>query len=132
MLFVDLVDFIQKKKNKIKKRHCSVHSLNIYSSNYYKMYVIHLIFFIFPINSLPWDRFTLIGYFYALIFDLIVSYSYLFVSSLLTIIFISVCLFHPAFYETFEHSIRKLGRNRGLNESKLICDMIRFHSLAKR
>lgn len=83
------------------------------------------------INSLPWDQYTGLGYFYEIIFDFISSSDYMLLNGLLCISFISLCLFHSTFYQMFRHSVQRLDRNENQNSEKLLSDLIHFHTTVK-
>lgn len=88
----------------------------------------NLSFFIILQNSLPCDQHTKLGYFYELIFDFFVANNYMFVSVFSFVLFVSLCMFHPAFYKIFEHHVRIMnGRDERRNYKKHIIDLIRFH-----
>lgn len=82
--------------------------------------------------SLPWDQQTPIGYFYKMIFDLLVGETYLTVNGALLLLFVSISMHHQAFYKMFEHSLRQLSEsNRSQNNVELLQRLINFHILVK-
>lgn len=58
---------------------------------------------------------------------------YLLTSGAVLLLYISMCLHLHAFYEMFQHLMRKPERpNRVENHRKFICEVIRFHNSVKR
>lgn len=48
-------------------------------------------------------------------------------------VYISICFHHQAFYEIFSHLVRKFDRlDENQNRQKNICELVRFHSVAKK
>lgn len=77
--------------------------------------------------SLPWDQHTPFGYFLAIFYDVAVAATYL-IPVPFILLFISFCQFHHAFYQMFQHSIRKLGqREEVLDNAVLLRELIQFH-----
>lgn len=82
--------------------------------------------------SLPWDQTTKLGYFMEMICDLIFGEFYLLGNGAFLLLFISICLYHLAFYKRFKYSISKLSQSENPgNDKKLLCDLIQFHNMVK-
>lgn len=82
--------------------------------------------------SLPWNQHKNIGYFYELIAAYITAMCYVLVSGFMFIVFIAVCLFHPAFYKKIKHLLGKLDEpNKNQNNTELLCNIIKFYIVAK-
>lgn len=53
-------------------------------------------------------------------------------NSAFLLLFISLCVFHRAFYQMFSHTLKKLDhRNENQDDEKFLCDLIRFHNTVK-
>lgn len=51
----------------------------------------------------------------------------------LLIVYISICFHHQAFYEIYSHLVRKFDRlELNQNRQKNICELVRFHVMAKK
>lgn len=85
--------------------------------------------------SLPWNQTTLVGYAEELCFSIPVGFGYFFVNGVFSLLFISICQHHQAFYKMFKHSVvkSKPKRPNGTNQSdaKFFYDLIRFHTSVK-
>lgn len=88
--------------------------------------------------SLPWDQTTLWGYFSEVVSLIGVIIGYFIPISTILMLFVSMCLYHRAFYEIFEHSIDQFQQqNNGESpiedqcEMKSIDDLIHFHISVK-
>lgn len=90
---------------------------------------------IFNVNKtcrLPWNTKTPLGYLGELLFGISICEVYMASTGVIILTFVSLCLYHRAFYRIFKFSLEKLGDS--VNESdqkKLLCDLIRLHNTAK-
>lgn len=99
---------------------CSRNSLKIT----YKMKKIH--------SSLLWDGTTLVGYIGEACFGLIVTIVYFVMHGSFFLLFISVCLYHQAFYRMFQQQVQILNcNNKNQDNKELLCKLIRFHVMTK-
>lgn len=80
------------------------------------------------ISSLPWNQTTILGYFGEICFTVIASETYLIVTGVFLILFISICNHHQAFYDIFKQSINECNRH----DEKFIRGLIQFHISTKR
>lgn len=85
------------------------------------------------VYSLPWDQMTLRGYFGEIGFSLGIVAASLTSNNMFLVLFVSICFFHRAFYEIFEHLIEKFKWQSGQDQSgqRLIYNLIRFHVSTK-
>lgn len=83
--------------------------------------------------SLPWDQMTHWGYFGEIGFSLGIVVASLVSNNMLLVLFVSICFYHRAFCEIYEHLIEKFNwqSNQDKSEEKLIYNLIRFHVLVK-
>lgn len=82
----------------------------------------------------PWNQTTLAGYlgedFYIIYFAVIFGV----VAGLLLLLFISICIFHLAFYKMVKHSIEQWNEkhDRSTNDEQFIFGLISFHIEIKK
>lgn len=82
---------------------------------------------------LPWDNSTLIGFVAEICSILNCYHSYNIVNGSTMLLFISICLHHQAFFKMVQHSISKIDRNvHRQNYDQLLCELIHFHTSAKK
>lgn len=82
--------------------------------------------------SVPWNQSTPVGYVEEMCFSIPISFGYFFVSGTFSLLFISICVHHQAFYEMFKLSVNKLKRSNVRRcDAKFLRDSIRFHILVK-
>lgn len=80
--------------------------------------------------SLPWDQHTPVGYFLEICFDIIGGDVFFASNGWEILLFISICLYHQAFYKIFQHSVKKLDRpHKGYH--KYLGNLVEFHNLVK-
>lgn len=77
----------------------------------------------------PWNQATLAGYLAEDFYIIFVAVVFGFVAGMILLLFISICIYHLAFYKMFEHSINKWNQNinEHQNDEQFIFDLIRFH-----
>ncbi|XP_031632738.1 odorant receptor 67a-like [Contarinia nasturtii] len=76
---------------------------------------------------LPWNQTTPLGYCGQLSVTLLYFISYFTLNGAFFLIFISMCFHHEAFYEMFQHKLRKLNHpDENGNKKKLLCKIIQF------
>lgn len=92
--------------------------------------------FVFNVKThcrLPWDTQTPLGYFNEILFSIGVCVVYLVMTGTIILTFVSLCLYHRAFYRIFPHSLRKIDNSgNGHEQKELLIELIRFHNSAKR
>lgn len=83
--------------------------------------------------SLPWDQMTHWGYFGEIAFSLGIVVASLVSNNMLLVLFVSICFYHRAFCEIYEHLIEKFKwqSNQEKSDEKLIYSLIGFHVLVK-
>lgn len=82
--------------------------------------------------SLPWDQFTLLGYFTEMVFSFASGVAYLIIFGSMALLFVGVVLHFQAFYNIYEHWFSQLGTsNENQNDSILLCRLIKFNIMAK-
>lgn len=82
---------------------------------------------------LPWNQNTLLGLCGEFGFGLLYGVTYCIVSWSFSLLFISICMHHMAFYEVFRYSIQKLNvpvKNR--ENAEFLRKIINFHRSIKR
>ncbi|XP_031626227.1 uncharacterized protein LOC116342669 [Contarinia nasturtii] len=81
-----------------------------------------------PLNFvLPWNQTTPLGYCGEIFVVVLFAVSYFVIHGVSFLIFISMCFHHEAFYEMFQHKMRKLNHpDENGNERKLLCKIIQF------
>lgn len=93
-----------------------------------------IIYFSFK-YSLPWNQTTFMGYVGELALSIPAGFGYWFVNGTFLLLFISICTHHQAFCEMLGHSVEKLNRSDGDENSQCIAksfrDFIRFHLSVK-
>lgn len=78
---------------------------------------------------LPFNQSTYWGYFGETTFNTITCGAFFIVNGTVMVLFISICLYHKAFYEVFEHSLKNLdSRSKVRRSESIICGIIRFRS----
>lgn len=87
----------------------------------------------FVVFRLPWNCKTPIGYIGEIIFHVVTGQIFLFVTGIVILLFIAMCLHHQAFYQMYCHSLQKFECIiTKQNHKKHLCELIRFHVSAKR
>lgn len=81
--------------------------------------------------SLPWNQTTYWGYAGEIGVDTMVTVGYIIANGTLLLFFISMCIYHGAFYRLFGHFVDKLDSNNGKIKEEKLCDLIRFHISTK-
>lgn len=82
---------------------------------------------------MPWDCETFFGYAGEIIFHVTFGQGDILFNSMITGLFVSICLHHEAFYEMFEHSLRKLDVIGNRQEARIVlCKLIDFHNTIRR
>lgn len=82
---------------------------------------------------LPWDQQTSLGYFGETCYFVVVSLTYLTINGTFMLLFISMCLHDYAFYQMFQHFIRKWHESdANRNGAAFLCKLIRFHVSVKK
>lgn len=82
---------------------------------------------------LPWDQQTPLGYFGETCYFVVVSLTYLTINGTFMLLFISMCLHDYAFYQMFQHFIRKWQESdANRNGAAFLCKLIRFHVSVKK
>lgn len=91
-------------------------------------------FFILEYNpSLPWNQETLFGYFGEILTIVVTGEGYILTNGAVLLLFISLCMHFRAFFEIFQHSMKKLEHpDQKQNYKQILCEIIRSHNLAKR
>lgn len=83
-------------------------------------------------SSLPWNQKTLLGYFFATCYIAICLQSSLIVNGAILLLFISICIYHHAFYNIFNETTIKLNICKKDQEVKQIFDdLIHFRILVQ-
>lgn len=83
--------------------------------------------------SLPWNQKTPIGYIVEVWYDVFLGVVYYTGNGAIMLLFISLCLFHRAFYNMYSHYLLQLNRtDKNRNNKEFLCDLIRFQNLVKR
>lgn len=78
-------------------------------------------------SSLPWNQTTYLGYFAELLLLIPLAYGYMIINGTFLLLFISICMHHQAFHKMFKQSTNRTDKC----DSKFLCDLMRFHVLAK-
>lgn len=89
---------------------------------------VHLVY------SLPWNQTTPLGYLAEICFQMLCGEAYLTFNGSVILLFISMCLYHQAFYKMFQYSMRKMNQppDEGQQDTKgVLCNFIRFHISVK-
>lgn len=104
-------------------------NIEIWSLKFTKIIFIHFDF----VTSFPWNQQTLLGYFAEICCSIMMGEAAGIISGLFLLFFISMCLYHHAFYHMFRNMIKKLDPNdQPLRHKQLLCELIHFHIKAKR
>lgn len=87
-------------------------------------YVIHMTKVI-----VPWNQTTLAGYLGEDFYIFFAAVAFNVIAGVIFLLFVSICIYHSAFYQMFEHSINKWNQNINgdQNDEQFIFDLISFH-----
>lgn len=97
---------------------------------------LHTKFWIFDMYnnslSLPWNQETVIGYIGEIFYTIIAGQAFMISLALLSLLFISICWYHRAFFKMFQHFTLKLNQsNKNRNDKEFLVQLIRFHNCVK-
>lgn len=83
--------------------------------------------------SVPWDQTTVLGYFGEVIFLNCTIGPIFTLNATVLILFISMCLYHQAFYKMFNHVLNELNSCKKVRfAEQTICDLINFRMLIQK
>lgn len=82
--------------------------------------------------SLPWNQTALLGYVAEAGIVTIFGDVYACEIFTLLLLFVSICLYHQAFYKMFKYWVDKWNRKERNNSNEMfLCDLIRFHIMVE-
>lgn len=81
---------------------------------------------------MPWNQQTKIGYFAEICHSIVVTVYYFLCNGVFLLTFIGLCLHHEAFYEIFQHTLRKSDDpDHRRNDTEFIRRLVSFHISVK-
>ena len=82
---------------------------------------------------MPWNQETKLGYFTEIFHSIVATTYYLLCNGVFLLTFIGLCLHHQAFYQMFQHTLRKTDDpdKRQMN-TKFLRRLVTFHISIKK